>query len=73
MDDATTKQTTYLKFQTMASAISKLRVRDKRSIFLLMRTAEEELNVDIFFPLFGFTAGEFAVGQVLAEANKVQP
>lgn len=61
---------TYNKFNNMKNAIAHLRVRDKRAIFLLMRTAADELNVDTFFPLQGFTAGEFAVGQVLADNNR---
>ena len=60
---------TYRKFNCMREAIAHLRVRDKRSIFLLMRTAEE-LTTDTFFPSMGFTAGEFAVGQVLSENNR---
>jgi hypothetical protein len=61
---------TYQKFTAMKEAIAHLRVRDKRAIFLLMRTAADQLTVDTFFPLQGFTAGEFAVGQVLAENNR---
>jgi len=58
------------KFSAMRDAIAHLRVRDKRSIFLLMRTAADQLTVDTFFPAYGFTAGEFAVGQVLSENNR---
>lgn len=61
---------TFHKFNNMRDAITNLRVRDKRAIFLLMRTASDQLTVDTFFPLQGFTAGEFAVGQVLAENNR---
>jgi len=61
---------TYNKVSVMKEAISHLRVKDKRAIFLLMRTAADQLTVDTFFPLQGFTAGEFAVGQVLAENNR---
>ena len=63
---------TFRKFETMKDVIAQLQVRDKRAIFLLMRTAADELNTDTFFPLQGFTAGEFAVGQVLAENNRKQ-
>lgn len=61
---------TYAKMMAMKDAIAHLRVRDKRAVFLLMRTASDQLNVDTFFPLQGFTAGEFAVGQVLADNNR---
>lgn len=61
---------TYRKFQAMRDSIARLRVRDKRSLFLLMRMAADNLSVDTFFPTYGFTAGEFAVGQVLSENNR---
>jgi hypothetical protein len=61
---------TYQKFQALRESIAHLRVRDKRSLFLLMRTAADQLTVDTFFPTYGFTAGEFAVGQVLSENNR---
>ena len=61
---------TLTKFQNLRQYFADLRVRDKRAIFLLMRTASDTLNTDTFFPVYGFTAGEFAVGQVLAENNR---
>jgi hypothetical protein len=67
MDD---QSPTFEKFAVLREAIAHLEVRDKRSIFLLMRTAADQLTVDTFFPAYGFTAGEFAVGQVLAEHNR---
>lgn len=63
-------ESTYQKIAVMRDAIAHLEVRDKRSIFLLMRTAADQLTVDTFFPAYGFTAGEFAVGQVLAEHSR---
>ena len=68
-NDVDTKST-FQKFTNMKQAIANLRVRDKRSIFLLMRTAADQLTSDTFFPNYGFTAGEFAVGQVLSENNR---
>lgn len=60
---------TYRKFNVIKHIISDLRVRDKRSIFLIMRTTDH-LTPNTFFPSYGFTAGEFAVGQILAENNR---
>ena len=64
-----TSLATYNKMINMQQAIANLRVRDKRSIFLLMRTADS-LSPDTFFPLYGLTAGEFPVGHVLSENNR---
>lgn len=58
------------KFNILKDSIGDLRVKDKRCIYLLMRTSSDDLNVDTFFPHYGFTAGEFAVGQVLCENRK---
>lgn len=55
------------KVNVLYTSVAQLSVKDKRQIFLLMRTAGDTLTPDTFFPQQGFTAGEFAVGQVLAE------
>ena len=60
---------TFHKFNTLRETVSNLRVRDKRSIYLIMRTTPD-LTCNTFFPNYGFTAGEFAVGQILAENNR---
>lgn len=43
--------------------INSLRVRDKRVIFQIFR--QNQIDANMFLPLYGVTVGEFAVGQVL--------
>jgi hypothetical protein len=50
--------------------VSGLRMKDKRSMFLLMRSTGADLSPDTFFPEHGLTAGEFAVGQVLSSTSR---
>ena len=57
---------TYYKNCRLWYIVSNLRVKDKRSLFCLMRTGDN-ISVNTFFPTFGFTAGEFATWQVLTE------
>ena len=60
---------TWKKYIVLSKVIEMLRVRDKRHIFHMMRRTEN-LTHDTFFPTYGFTAGEFAVWQVLSENRK---
>ena len=57
---------TWSKYIVMYKHIDRLRVKDKRYIFQLMRT-NEHMDQDTYFPEYGFTAGEFAIWQVLSE------
>lgn len=60
---------TFRKMKNMLKAISHLRIKDKRLLFVLMRSSPD-LTVDTFFPAYGFTSGEFSVGHVLTENNR---
>lgn len=60
---------TFRKMKNMLKAISQLRIKDKRLLFVLMRSSPD-LTVDTFFPVHGFTSGEFSVGHVLTENNR---
>jgi hypothetical protein len=53
----------------LSKYIEQLRVRDKRQIFQIMRKTVN-LSDNTFFPMYGFTAGEFSVWQVLSENRK---
>lgn len=57
---------TWKKYIVMYKHIERLRVKDKRYIFQIMRT-QTDMNHDVFFPMYGLTAGEFSVWQVLSE------
>ena len=60
---------TWKKYLVLSREIEMLKVRDKRLIFQMMRNAPD-LTHDTFFPAFGFTAGEFAIWQILSEHRK---
>ena len=58
----------YVRFRR----IKALELRDKRSLFYQMRI-HSNLEVDTFFPKYGFTAGEFGVWQMLTEKHRRRP
>ena len=60
---------TWKKYLVLSRVIETLRVRDKRHIFQVMRLTPD-LNHNTFFPHYGFTAGEFAMWQILSEQRK---
>ena len=67
MDNITeiTRAKQYAQFE----ALKLMKVKDKRSLFLTLRSALD-VTVDTFFPKYGITAGEFAVWQILAEYSR---
>jgi hypothetical protein len=52
----------------IADAVAKMRVRDKRQIFITMRQTPE-VSHNSLLPKFGITCGEFAVYHVLMDVN----
>jgi hypothetical protein len=59
------------RLNIILSQIISLRVKNKRQIYLWMRTAGLNITEHTFFPSYGFTAGEFAIGQLLnLEVNR---
>mgnify|MGYP006906279818 FL=1 len=65
---------TYRKYLILSAKIDSLRMRDKRTLFHIMRRSQVEgsLDQDTFFPEYGFTAGEFAVWQILNDTGKAK-
>ncbi len=61
---------TWKKYIVLSCFIESLRVKEKRQIFHIMRRNHSILDHNTFFPLYGITAGEFAVWQVLSENRK---
>ena len=61
---------TWKKYIVLSYFVESLRVREKRQIFHIMRRNFSILDHDTFFPMYGITAGEFAVWQVLSESRK---
>ena len=60
---------TRVKQHAQFDALKTMKVKDKRSLFLTLRSAED-VTPDTFFPKYGITAGEFAVWQILAEYSR---
>ena len=68
---SSTTSATIEKYNYIKQAIENLRVRDKRYIFSLMKKAQP-LCVDTFFPHYGLSAGQFAIGYVLCETTRTR-
>lgn len=65
-----TGKTTYNKYNVLIETIRNLPVKAKRRLFADMRTSSVKVTPDTFFPLYGFTAGEFTTMAVLTENNR---
>ena len=59
------------KYTAMWWHLKKMRVKDKRQLFLLLRSVPD-IDENVFFPAYGLTAGEFATFQILNEYAKKQ-
>ena len=57
---------TWKKYVCMQRYVERMRVKDKRQIFHIIRNTPQ-CNHDSFLPDFGLTAGEFCIWQVLSE------
>lgn len=62
---ATADDCTWKKYIIISVVVDKMRVREKRSLFNIMRT--QNVDADTLFPAYGLTAGEFATYQVLGD------
>jgi hypothetical protein len=57
------------KCQSQFDYVKSMRVRQKRSMFGILRS-EPSLDVDTFLPHYGLTCGEFCVFQILTEHDR---
>tara|TARA_B110000046_G_scaffold148040_1_gene155846 strand:- start:564 stop:845 length:282 start_codon:yes stop_codon:yes gene_type:complete len=60
---------TWKKYIVLSASIDYLKVKDKRTIFALIRqhaTRDEQA----FFPDYGFTAGAFCAWQILSDTRR---
>ena len=64
--DVSIRYPTWKKNMVIYFSVSKLRVREKRLIFHVIRSADD-ITHDSFFPAFGLTAGEFCTWHILAD------
>ena len=60
---------TFVKYSVIRSVCDRLRVREKRRVFNLMRS-HQGCNEDSFMARDGYTIGEFAVFQVLSDTGR---
>lgn len=63
------EECTWKKYVVLANVVDKMRVRDKRHLFHLMRTLPGVTH-DTLFTKYGMTAGEFATWQVLSDNTR---
>ena len=69
MDDASAFAS-WLAHTVTSCSVGDLRVRDKRAIFAAMRNAGDYVDANALLCRFGVTCGEFAVYQVVTEADR---
>lgn len=60
----------YQHVKVLLTKITTLGVKHKRHIYLIMRHAGDSIDHHTFFPAFGFTAGEFALGQIISSEKR---
>lgn len=60
---------TWERYTILAHRIASLTIRERRTIFQLLR-AHENVQGDLFLPEYGFTVGEFAVWHLLGEHRR---
>ena len=57
---------TKARYEALFAYVENMRVRQKRQLFTLLRTAET-VTPDTFLPAYGLHCGEFACFQILSE------
>jgi len=60
---------TKTKYERMLGYVKSLQIKDKRYLLAALRTSEP-VDVDVFFPAYGLTMGEFCVFQALSEYSR---
>lgn len=58
------------RYSCVANVVFNLSIRDRRTIFHLIRAHRTALTPNTFFPAFGFTIAEFATWYALNESRK---
>lgn len=58
------------KRETLQQAVAKLRVKDIRALFAIMRRNKDALDPDSLFPAYGLTVGEFSTAYVVNNAQR---
>lgn len=58
------------RYSCVANTVFSLSIRDRRTIFHLIRSHKDVLTPNTFFPAYGFTIAEFACWYALNEGRK---
>jgi hypothetical protein len=64
------QQMEWSKRQTLQQSVAKLRVKDIRNLFAIMRRNKDALDPDSLFPAYGLTVGEFSTAYVVNTAQR---
>ena len=62
-------EATKKKYDSLFVYVKNLQVKDKRSLFTVLRT-QENIDVDMFLPVYGLHIGEFCLFQILTEHSR---
>jgi len=65
-----TVHATFRKNVIFHDVIKDFSVKDKRRVFSDMRNTNIPVNVNTFFPHYGFTSGEFSTWTILTESGR---
>ena len=60
----------YSKRQVLQQSVAKLRVKDIRALFAIMRKNRDNLEPDSLFPAYGLTVGEFSTAYIINTAQR---
>ena len=63
-------QMEYSRRQALQQAVAKLRVKDIRALFAIMRKNRDALEPDSLFPAYGLTVGEFSTAYIVNNAQR---
>lgn len=71
-EDATAPQEEmeYSKRQVLQQSVAKLRIKDIRALFAIMRKNKEQLDPNSLFPAYGLTVGEFSTAYIINTAQR---
>ena len=58
------------KREMLQQGVAKLRVKDIRALFAIMRRNKDALDPDSLFPAYGLTVGEFSTAYVVNNAQR---
>lgn len=66
-NEAALRHATKEKYLGLFSSVLGMSVKDKRSLFCILRQQKERASPDLFLPSYGLHCGEFACFQILSE------